>query len=498
MKEEAENRYLERALSEEIGGEHAPDLSERILASASRTSSAMPARGRTGKLGRRAPLPHPARSRSPFGAIVAVLLLIVAGVAVAIGVNTTRPTESRETADKGNVVAPHATPRVEPHPEPRPEVPANTPPSNEPAPEQPKPEEKPELPPAKPDEVKKPEEIPPEKQTETPKQPEGTEVKKPPVEPKPEEKPAEPRLPAVVATVKESSRRNALKIRYAEAEVWRVAETGEDLREGVQLSASGHADVQLSGGALLRFNGEITLGAAIELKSEDLYVDNLDCAELQLKCGELSALMNGIALFSASRGSLGIACVQGSVSTHDGSVSAGKTASLTARGLSKPQPTNTETLARKHAMLRNLPQRVLVREEFDAASKERLDKGELADGVAVANAKEAGVSIYFANTFKVRPGDVVRFRYRISRAIEEMVLQFGVEGEGNYRLMLTPTKVGEWQEVEVALTDLVRTVDKTSKIEVGSNMKFFQLWAVAPQAVKLEVDWFEISRKAAD
>ncbi len=143
MKEEAENRYLERALSEEIGGEHAPDLAERILASASRTPSAMPARGRTGKLGRRAPLPHPARSRSPFGAIVAVLLLIVAGVAVAIGVNTTRPTESRETADKGNVVAPHATPRVEPHPEPRAEVPANTPPSNEPAPEQPKPEEKP-------------------------------------------------------------------------------------------------------------------------------------------------------------------------------------------------------------------------------------------------------------------------------------------------------------------------------------------------------------------
>lgn len=495
MKEEAENRYFERALSEELGGEHAPDLSERILASASRAPSSMPARGRTGKLGRRSPAPPLTRRNSPLGAIMAVLLLIVAAVVVVMGMNTTRPSEIKETAGKSSVNTPKVQPRVEPAPMPQP--PASNTPAIEPAPEQPKPEEK-QDPPAKPDEVKKPEEKPPEKQPETPRQPEGTEVKRPPVEPKPEERPVEPRQPAVVAVVKELSRKGALKLRYADAETWRAAESAEVLREGVQLSASGHADIRLSSGALLRFNGELVLGANVEIRSEDLYVDNLDCAELKLQSGDLSAAMNGIAVFSASRGTLSISCVQGNVSTSDGAVSAGKTANLTARGLSKAQPTNTETLARKHPMLRNLPERVLVREDFEAASKDRLDRGELSEGIASANAKEAGVSIYFSDTFKLRAGDFVRFRYRVSRAIEELVLQFGVEGQGNYRVMLTPVKVGEWLEVEVALTDLVRTLDKSSRIEIGGTMKFFQLWAIAPQAVKLEVDWFEISRKAAD
>ncbi len=501
MKEEAENRYIERALSEEFGGEHAPDLSERILASASRAQSPMPMRGRTGKLGRRAPLPIPVRKRSPFGVIVAVLLLAVAAVAVVVGVNTSRPADTKETADRSSGGPQNTTPREHPKAGPETTAPGNIPPANQAAPEQPQPEEKPATPPAKPDEVKKPEEQPaeqvPEKQPETPKQPEGTEVKKPPVEPKPDEKPAQPQ-PAVVAVIKELSRKNALKLRYTDAETWRAAESGEELREGVQLSASGHADVQLAGGALLRFCGELALGAEIELKSEDLYIDNLDCAELKLRSGDLSALVNGIAVFSAARGSLSIACVQGSVNTSDGAVSAGKTANLTVRGLSKPQPVNTETLARKHAMLRNLPQRVLVREDFDAASKDRLDKGDLVDGVAFARAKEAGVSIYFASTFKMRAGDTVRLRYRVSRALDELVLQFGAEDSGNFRTLLPAAKTGEWVEVEFALSDLVRTLDKTTKIEAGATMKFFQLWAVAPQVVKLEVDWFEITRKAAD
>lgn len=498
MNEEAENRYLERALTEEIGGEHAPDLSERILASGSRAHAAMPARGRTGKVGRRAPLPLPSRRRSPLGAIFAVLLLVCAGVAVYWGVNATRTPETREAADKGNVAAPTPRPREEPGPKPQPQAPEENPPASEPLPEQPLPEAKPQTPAVKPDEVKKPEEQPPEKQPEVPRRPEGTEVKRPPAEPKPEEKPLEPRQPAVVAVVKELSRKNALKVRATESETWRAAEAGEELRLGVQLAASGHVDLLLATGALLRFNGEIALGAEVELKSDDLYVDNLDCAELKLKSGDLSAAIIGIAVFSASRGSLNIACVQGSVHTADGVVGAGKTANLTARGLSKPQPTNTEAVARKYAMLRNLPQRVLAREDFDGAGKERQDKGSAANGLGYAEGREAGVSVYFAQTFKLRAGDTVRVRYRVSRVCEECLLQFGTEEQGNYRLLLTPGKVGEWLEVEVPLTDFVRTLDKKSRIELGLTMKFLQLWAVAPQGVKLEVDWFEITRRAAD
>ncbi len=508
MKDEAEMRYLDQALREDLGGEHAPELAERILASASpvlsgvegRGQGAMPARGRTGKLGRRAPLPIPARKRSPLGAIMAALLLFVAAGAVLVGLNFAgKSPEPKDPTETSKGTQGNAAPRKESEPAPRSDAPKNTPASNAADPVEPKPEEKPETAP-KPDEVKKPEIKPEEKpvQPEQPRQPEGTEVKKPD-QPKPEEKPViPPKVPAVVATVKELPRKNALKLRYAETEQWRYAETGEELREGALLSASGQADVQLSGGALLRFNGEISLGAEVALISEDLYVDNLDCAELKLSGGGSSASVNGVALFSTSRGSLSIACVQGSVSTSDGAVGAGKSATLTAKGLSKAQPTNLETLARKHAMLRITPQRVLLREDFEAASKDRLDEGEIVSGIATAESKQAGVSIYFPGTFKLRAGDVVRFRYRVSRACEEFILQFGAEGQGNYRAKLLPAKLGEWVEAEFTLTELVRTLDKETKIEVGIPLKFLQLWATGPQSIKLELDWFEIVRRPAD
>ncbi len=500
MKDEAEMRYLDSALREELGGEHAPDLAERILASASRAQAPMPARGRTGKLGRRAPLPIPVRRRSPLGAIVAAFLLFVAASAVLVGLNFAGKTlDHKDSTETGKGTLPNIAPRANVEQAPRSEKPANTPPANTAEPVEPAPEKQPENP-TKPDEVRKPD-VRPEEKPVTPEQPknqDGTEVKKPDL-PKPEEKPVvPPATPATLAVVKDLSRKNALKLRYADTEAWRAAESGEALREGAQLSVSGHADVQLATGALLRFNGEITLGAEISLISEDLYVDNLDCAELKLSSGENKAGVNGIAMFAASRGSLSISCVQGSVSTSDGAVSAGKTATLTQKGLGKPQPTNMETLARKHSMLRVVPQRVLLREDFDAASKDRLDKGELANGVAQSEGKEAGVSIYFPATFKLRAGDVVRLRYRVSRALEELVLQFGTEEKGNYRDLLVAPKLNEWVEVEIPLAELVRTLDKTTKIETGLSMKYFQLWAVAPAAVKLEVEWFEIIRRPVD
>jgi hypothetical protein len=508
MRDEAEMRYLDSALREEIGGEHAPDLSERILSSASRGQGAMPVRGRTGKLGRRAgpepgrraPLALPARKRSPFGAIVAALLLFVAAGAVLVGLNfANRTPEHKDGTETSKGTQGNTAPREEPKPAPKNESPKESPATNAAGPVEPKPEEKPETSP-KPDEVKKPEIKPEEKpaQPDEPKQPEGTEVKKPDV-PKPEEKPVvPPKTPAVIAVVKELPRKNALKLRYAETEQWRYAETGEELREGALLTASGHADVQLSSGTLLRFNGEIALGAEITLVSEDLYVDSLDCAELKLSATGLAASVNGIGMFSVTRGSLSIACVQGSVGTSDGAINAGKTATLTAKGMSKLQPVNMDTLSRKHTLLRNLPQRSLLREDFEDASKDRLDKGEIAGGVATAEGKGAGVSIYFPAQIKLRAGDVVRFRYRVSRACEEFILQLGVEGQGNYRVKLPMAKVGEWVEAEFTLAELVRTLDKETKIEIGAPLKFLQLWATSPQNIKLELDWFEILRHPVD
>ncbi|MBV6515998.1 MAG: hypothetical protein HPKKFMNG_01658 [Planctomycetes bacterium] len=74
----------------------------------------------------------------------------------------------------------------------------------------------------------------------------------------------------------------------------------------------------------------------------------------------------------------------------------------------------------------------------------------------------------------------------------------GTAEDGNYRLLFKATRVGEWMEVELPLTDLFRTLDKTTPIRIGFTFKNFQVWASDPKGCRVEVDWAEIVRRAAD
>ena len=511
MNEDADMRYLDSALRQEVGGEHAPDLSARIAAASARSISAGPVRRRiTVNFGRRAPLGAPSKRRSPLAAVIAALLLLVAVGFVGFAINTNRephpfrdlneakgqpqPAANATSPSDETPRSPQPAPVVVPHPT---EV---VPPAIDP--EQPRPEQTPKPQPLPEGEVKKPDGKP-APIPEAPRNPEGTEVRKPEAGTGPTKKP-EVEAPALaeVAVVKELSRKNALKARYAESESWRNVEAGEVLNQGVKLSASGHADLSLSRGGLLRFSGTLSLsldGALVaDLGSEDLYVDNLDAPAMTVRGGGVSASVQGVAMFDVTRTSLGIACIQGEVVTAQGNLVAGKSGTLSLKGLSKVQAVNIETLVRKHACLRSLPQRVLMREDFDAIPDERIDEGSVSKGVGVSSENPAGVAFYLPKPISLRAGDVIRFRYRVSRALEEFLVQLGTADRGNFRKLLTPARIGEWVEVEVALCDLVRTLDRTEKIAPGTVFKTVQVWAHCPQACKLEVDWVEIVRRPAD
>ncbi|KAA0213794.1 hypothetical protein EDM80_07610 [bacterium] len=501
MSEQARDRYLDAALREVVGQEAAPDLSGRILAAAQRQQPQRPRRSRSLPAAGRRMGVGPVRRSSATGPLLAALLVLAAFAAVIIAMNQPRLAPAPEGGAKAN--APVLAPNLQEPAEivPAPEVPpAKASPEPEaplpdlPADPRPRPQ-----PPAR--EEKPPAEVPPQPPARAPegevRRPESTEP------PRSEERPApEAELPrAVVATVKEVGRKNGLKLRYAESEEWRVVEAGEQLRAGARLRTTGQADLILVSGALARFDGEIALGSeeqGLELIDESLFLDNLDLPRVTVSASALSVVTAGMVLFEAGRNSLSISCLQGQVESPGGLVGAGKSATLTAKGLSRASATSLEALARKHAMLRGLPQRLLWREDFEQVPPERRHKGEVIDGVGRGEGTEAGVSVYLGQPQRLRKGDVLRMRLRVSRAPEELLLQMGTAEDGNYRCSFKAARVGEWMEMELPLTDLFRTLDKTTPIRIGFTFKNFQVWASDPRGSRVEVDWAEIVRRPSD
>ena len=501
MSEQAQDRYLDAALREVVAQEAAPDLSGRILAAAHRQQAQGPRRSRSLPAAGRRMGVGPVRRSSATGPLLAALLVLAAFAAVIIAMNQPRLVPVPEGGAKTNAPVPAPSLKKPAEAQPAPEVPpAKASPRREaplpdlPADPRPRPQ-----PPAR--EGKPPVELPPQPPAKAPegevRRPESTEP------PKPEERPRpEAELPkAVIATVKEVGRKNGLKLRYAESEEWRVVEAGEQLRAGARLRATGQADLTLGSGALARFDGEIALGSeeqGLELIDESLFLDNLDLPRVTISASALSVIAAGMVLFEAGRSSLSISCLQGQVESPAGLVEAVKAATLTSKGLSRAAAVSLEALARKHAILRSLPQRLLWREDFDLVPPERRHKGEISEGVGRGEGAEAGVSVYLSQPQNLRKGDVLRMRLRVSRAPEELLLQMGTAEDGNYRLLFKAARVGEWMEVELPLTDLFRTLDKTTPIRIGFTFKNFQVWASDPKGCRVEVDWAEIVRRAAD
>jgi hypothetical protein len=364
------------------------------------------------------------------------------------------------------------------------------PPTNEQPKEAPPGQPKPE--PRKPDEVKKPDPKPEERKPEERKPDGSVEDPKKPEESKPPEHVENPPKEAVViATVLGKPK---LLLRYAEDEKWRAFE-GEELKSGVQLQARANVDLTLKSGALLRFDGEISLkedGASLEssLIQNVLYFDNRGCKQ-PITVGSLklhATLKDGAALFTEAPGALEIACLEGEVVTAAGNVSAGSMKRLTSRGLGVSKPfTPGRALA-------DLPSRLLLREDFAKEPAGGLYAGKIADGVAIAKGDGDKVAFRYDPTLTVLPRMALRTRVHVEKA-KRLQLELFEQGGNDqpWLIHLTP-KQGEWVEVTVKFDDLRLREKPDARLAADTLLRNFKLYVEGDKDASLEIDWVEFVR----
>ncbi len=391
-------------------------------------------------------------------------------------------------APKADKRGEHAQPQPEVKPEPRP--PANAaengtgaPSANDGLPpkpdEQPIPERKPET---KPEETPKTEPKP----EETPTRPD--EVEKPKEEPKTEVKPKERRELGAVIAFEKAAR---AKIRYGDAETWRDLASGEKLFAGAQLQSSAPVDFTL-GGAALRLDGEITMQeTGIELIIDSLYADNIALeAKLVITAGELRAELSGAAVFDLSASGLRIDVLHGSVETGRGAVNEGDSSTLTRSRLSKRALVRS-TLAK---LLKALPARAIMREDFDKEPAGGLYGGLLKPGFAVSKGGNDTVAFKFEPRHVVLPGEVIRVRFRATKAKSLLIQMFDEKKNDNFGHETANWKNGEWQTLEFKPGAMLDRGSGKVRPQAGTEFVNFQFHIEGTPDALLEIDWIEIVR----
>ena len=368
--------------------------------------------------------------------------------------------ESEETPKERTQDAPKPEPRPEEKPQPKPEET----PKPEPKPEE-KPQPKPEEIPAKPDEVEKPKE-----------------------EPKTEVKPVERRELGAVIGFEKAAR---AKIRYGEAESWRDLAQGEKLFAGAQLQTGDMVDFTI-GAASLRFDGEITLEeSSIELRKDSLYADNLALGtKLVITASELRAELSGVAVFDVSSSGLRIDVLHGEVHTSHGDVMENSGATLSKRGLSKRQIGR----AAPAKLLKGLPARVMLREDFDKEPAGGLYGGLLKPGLAISKGGNDTVAFKFEPRHVLLPGEVIRVRFRVSKAKSLLVQMFDEAKNDNFGHEVASWRSGEWQTLEFKPGNMLDRGSGKVRPQAGAEFVNFQFHIEGAPEALLEIDWIEIVR----
>lgn len=399
---------------------------------------------------------------------------------------------------KAGLPGEHAQPRPDIKQEPR--TPANAPENGTGAPstsdpssgsgqggQPPKPDKQP-LPERKPDESPKPEpkpEVKP-KPEEAPTKPD--EVEKPKEEPKTEVKPVERREVGAVIGVEKAAR---AKIRYGEAEAWRDLTPGEKLLGGAQLQTAAPVDFKL-GAAQLRLEGEIRLEQDhIELIKDSLYADNLALeTKLVVTAGELRAELAGVAVFDLSSSGLRIDVLHGGAETARGAVMEGMSATLTKSRLGKRNLVRS-TLA---SLLKDMPARAILREEFDTEPKGGLYGGLLTPGFAVSKGGNDTVAFKFEPRHMLLPGEVIRVRFKVSKAKSLLIQMFDEKRNDNFGHEISSWKNGEWQTLEFRPAAMLDRGSGKVRPQAGTEFVNFQFHIEGAQDALLEIDWIEIVR----
>lgn len=364
----------------------------------------------------------------------------------------------------------------EPEPQPEPRQPDDTVERPEPG-EPKKPVDKPE-PTQRKDTVEKPE----------PKTPEGTETE------------PQPATRIEVATLLSNTAR--LELRYGELD-WRKPEPNEVFYSGVQLKAGrSPVDIKLMEGAYVRFDGEMSLTRARDvytfaLTDDTLYVDNLALgAPVHAVVNGFTAEMHdGVGVFYGMRNGLEVACLAGEISLMGEAVSPLTVRKATERGLSAAK------VWKGDRFLKDLPERLLLREDFDKAPPGGMygDGERLEYGIAIMDKPPRYIAFRYNPTLEVLPGTVLRVRLRttnVSRLELELFARNEIEllkknPEVMFKQILTPEKHGEWFEITLRIEEIPDNKDPEHFLAHGDLLRNFKLHYVGD---KLEIDYVEFAR----
>lgn len=434
------------------------------------------------------------RVQAAVGVSVAALLML----AVFLNLDWFRATFTPVTPQTAQENSPGQTPRQGDRSKPAPSPETNQPtrqPESEPLPELPpeevvRPEPKPEQPaPESPEAIEpKPEPGPsveePMPEPAAPKPPEGTDVR--------------PEVPkAVVAKLADSTSR--VRVRYGAGD-WTDATPELALNNGVSLSVPrGQAELWLSGGTLLRFDGEISLNRSdalttVSIESKSVYADNLGLSEpLAFTVGELGGAMeSGVAVARRDQAALELACVHGAATLGGEPVAPGNERRMSSRSVGA---------ARKFAgsrLTRDLPARIVFREDFNTEPQGGLyGEGETIEAGSLTRRGAGNFAAFRYNpTVTVQPGMVLRFKAR-TRGVTQLQLEVFLDKPADntcFNQRFKPAKDGEWQVFETRLADFPDKQDPKKKMSPGQLLRNFKLHIEGANDAIVEVDWVEYAR----
>ncbi len=281
------------------------------------------------------------------------------------------------------------------------------------------------------------------------------------------------------------------KIRYSDSETWRELAQGEKLFVGAQLQTSDMIDFSI-GAASLRFDGEITLEEnSIELRENSLYADNLALKQtITITAGELRAELSGVAVFGISSSGLRIDVLHGEVQTSDGIVLENTGATLGKRGLSKRQTGR----AAPAKLLKRIPARAILREDFEKEPAGGLYGGVLKPGFAISKGGNDSVAFKFEPRHVLLPGEVIRVHFRVSKANTLLIQMFDEAKNDNFGHEISSWKNGEWQTLEFKPSAMLDRESSKVRPQVGTEFVNFQFRIEGAPEALLEIDWIEIVR----
>ncbi|MBX3459816.1 MAG: hypothetical protein KF696_07610 [Planctomycetes bacterium] len=322
--------------------------------------------------------------------------------------------------------------------------------------------------------------------------PRRDDVEQPP-QPAPERPATEARKAVVVARDFRASRKDGLRVTRAGAFERLKAEPGFEFHANDRLAVSGWAELTLSGGALLRLDGEATLREAegalgVELHSGACYADT---ESLEISTGEVALQLSGVAVIEARLRELDLHLLSGKATSGGHELFAGVRSRLGKDGFKRTRGTSWDEVRGEYRFVHDTPRRVLAREDFED-SPGTLWGGEVKEGVLAGPGEpERGIAFHLRQPVTASAGTVVRFRLRIKQG-SDLVIQLGADE--NHRRVLKGVRGGQWQEIEIPLAEFMRTLDRTQPMPMGVQVRRFQIHGEDGDPEHIEIDWVEFTR----